>query len=346
MSKWRRRDIILLLERLDLYISAGLPLDKTLELSAVGISKKQARIMAQVQSSVEAGDSLSQSLEKYVGTGQTTSSLVRQGENSGELTAALQTATALLEREDELVKKCVSAMVYPVVIGTFAGLLTIGLVRGVMPQIIPMLLSLHVSLPLITRIVICISQAVLSYGLYLAAATIVVGTMFVILIKKVLRARRVLQVILLHTPIVGGLIRDFVIVTFLRSCGSLIESGMPVSHAFEMTSNSITLLPIKSRFCRQVEPLSHGMSLGSIMGTLHLPAFISPIIMAGEASGTLGKSMVRAATILDRAIEHSLKKLTSLIEPVMMAGMGTVVGGIALSIMMPIYDISRVLQQH
>jgi type II secretory pathway component PulF len=343
-AKWSRRDIILLLERLELYISAGLPLGRALEVAGGGISKRQAAAIAKVRESVEAGGLLSSALVRQLRIAGTTTSLIEQGERSGQLAAALTTATGLLERQDELTKKCFSAMLYPAVIGIFASLLTIGLVRGVMPQIIPMLLSLNDQLPLITRVVIFISQGFLAYGIYVAGGIVIAGIGMGILVKKITAVRAGLQAVLLHLPIVGSLMRDFALVSFLRSCGSLVETGMPVKAAFDAVVHGLPLIPLRRRLQVKGQSLSGGIPLGQVLGALHIPRFVAPIIMAGEASGTLGVSLTRAATILDRSMEHSLKKLTSLIEPLMMAGMGTVVGGIALSIMMPIYDISRVLQ--
>ncbi|NCW28743.1 MAG: hypothetical protein EBV83_10740, partial [Verrucomicrobia bacterium] len=95
----------------------------------------------------------------------------------------------------------------------------------------------------------------------------------------------------------------------------------------------------------EIKNISNGIPLGDIIAKKKMPQFVAPLIHAGEASGTLGNSLLRASLILDRDIENILRKITALIEPIMMAGMGCIVGSIALSIMMPIYDISKVLQK-
>jgi len=138
-------------------------------------------------------------------------------------------------------------------------------------------------------------------------------------------------------------LREFNPIT--KKIQGLIESGLSSTQAYARTASVISLLPLKESFLSDLGDIFRGVSFGSVMSGKKMPPYIVPLLQAGEASGTLGASLSRAAAILDRGIEHSLHRMTSLIEPVMMAGMGCIVGAIALSIMMPIYDISKVLQK-
>ncbi len=345
--KWNRRDTILLLENIELYISSGLPIDRTLMIVGQSISTQHKLSIEKVRNDVISGYLLSRSLANRIGLSKTLTGLIEHGESSGELVRSLSTAKKLLEKEDELIKKCISALAYPVVIGVFASLLTIGLVRGVMPQIIPMLKSLHVQLPLLTRIVMFISENIVLYGLYMLFGIIVATSLFVISYKKLRFFRNTCQNILIRIPIIGSLVYSYSLSLFLQSCGVLIESGLQLSQSYSNTVTTVTLIPLSKLLQTESVHIRKGIPLGQILAnkSKRIPTYVSPLILAGEASGTLGTSLVRAASIIDRDIEHSLKRLTSLIEPVVMAGMGVVVGGIALSIMMPIYDISKVLQQ-
>lgn len=131
----------------------------------------------------------------------------------------------------------------------------------------------------------------------------------------------------------------------MRSLGGLLLSGASISSSYSQVSDKIFLLPIKIYLNKQTKYISQGVSLASIFKKFNkIPTFIVPLAQAGEASGTLGQSLMRISDILDRDIENNLKKLTSLIEPIMMIGIGVIIGGIALSIMMPIYDVSKALQ--
>ena len=343
--KWKRCEIIFLLERLELYISSGLTIDKALKISKDGALKKQRNDIENVCRSVEAGNLLSHSLLQFVGISNTTVGLIENGESSGDLSKALLVAKSILETEDELFKKCTSAMVYPIVIGIFAILLTIGLVKGIMPQIIPMLKSLHVELPLLTRIVISLSEGLTKYGIYVSIGLIVVLFIFYYLYKKFIFVCKVFHTIFMHIPILGSLLNNYSITIFLRSLGSLVESGLSITKSYAKTSSVISLLPLRESMLSEIKNISNGIPLGDIIAKKKMPQFVAPLIHAGEASGTLGNSLLRASLILDRDIENILRKITALIEPIMMAGMGCIVGSIALSIMMPIYDISKVLQK-
>lgn len=344
-KRWKRREIIQFLERLEMYLSSGLEINKALEVSLQGLKNKQKLSIQNLQKAIESGAPLYSALARFVGITKTTSSLVEYGELSGTLTQSLLTAKILLEKEDELLKRCTGAMIYPLVIGIFALLLTIGLVRGVMTQIIPMLKSLNVNLPFITKITITLSEIVTNYGLHISVSLILSAIVGRFIIKKYKKPRYILQSIIVRTPIVGKLYYNFYLAIFLHSCGALVDSGIAVKDSYEKIVTTIGLLPLNSFLQDQSHKVARGFPLGEVINHNRLPSYVSPLLNAGELSGTLGQSIIRAGNIIDKEIEHSLKKLTSLIEPVMMVGMGCVVGTIALSIMLPIYNISGALQK-
>ena len=154
INKWKRKDIIMFLERIEMYFSSGLEINKTLLIMENGLKNNHKTCVIEVRKNIESGMPLHHSLESVIGISRTTAGLIEYGEISGTLAKALLTAKNLLEKEDELLKKCINALIYPVVIGIFAVLLTIGLIRGVMSQIIPLLKSLKVDLPIITKLTI------------------------------------------------------------------------------------------------------------------------------------------------------------------------------------------------
>jgi type II secretory pathway component PulF len=333
-------------ERLEMYLSAGLPLDKALQTVAHGSSKRNCMILERILGEVYSGERISASFSRHLRISKTLCSLIEHGETSGNLPGSLVLARSILERQSDTFKKCTSALVYPMVIGVFALVLTLGLVRGVMPQITPMLKSLRVPLPVLTKIMITISEHVVAYGLYVCAGLVILGAITVVLYKKVAWFAYLCQWCATRIPIVGNVFFLYSISLFLRSFGSLVESGLPVPASYVSTSTTLPLLPLKRALQQKSSEIQKGVSLGVILSTVNrkVPRHVSSLVSAGELSGSLGASLVRAATIIDRDMDHSLKRLTSLIEPLMMVGMGCTVGSIALSIMMPIYDMSKVLQ--
>lgn len=346
-KKWKKRDQILFLERLELYISSGLTIDRALLCIENSSRKKHALTIEKIRNEIISGQSLSSSISTNIGLSRTLSNLIEQGNISGQLSKMLSSSYELLEKEEELYKKCLSALMYPCIIGLFSCILMIGLVKGVMPQIIPMLKSLNIQLPLLTRFTISISENLLSYGLYLFFIFIILITSHLYLYKKVSQYKNSYQNLLIHIPILGGLIYSYSLFILLRSCGVLIESGLTANRAFIETSSNISLYPLSKLINEQAESYHKGKSLGLLLygKSKNIPNYIPSLIIAGEASGMLGISLIRASAILDRDLDYSLRRLTSLVEPIMMIGMGLIVGGIALSIMLPIYDVSKILQQ-
>ena len=347
-TKFKKHELILFIERLELYLSSGLTLNQALFVARNGTDKKIQKLLENICVEVEKGKRLAIVLGEHTKISKTILGLIENGESSGGLSHALQSALTLLEKQEELKKKCLSAMTYPVVIGIFAVLLTLGLVKGVMPQIIPMLKSLHVQLPLLTRLVIFLSENIINFGLYYLIGVIFFITTSVYLYRTNKKLRFYSQKIFIKFPLVGSLFSLYFLSVFLRSVGSLIENGLSVSVAYQESTNTLSSLPLSKILHSNFHNIHRGISLSKVFSSVSkslMPTYIPPLIEAGEASGNLGKSLIRSAHIIDKNIENSLKKLTSLIEPIMMAGIGCVVGSIALSIMMPIYDISKVLQR-
>jgi len=176
--KWKRSELMLFLEQLSLYVSSGLPIDRALKVIEEGSTEKRRPELVSMRLLVESGSRPSVVFARHLTSSQTIITIIEQGELSGEFGKALASAHMLLEKGDELSKRCLSALAYPVVIGIFAGLLTLGLVRGVMPQIIPLLIGLHVPLPLLTRVVIALSQGLMTYGVLIVG----VGSFFIIVV--------------------------------------------------------------------------------------------------------------------------------------------------------------------
>lgn len=327
-------------------MSAGLSLDKALLIVAQASSRRLRMALDCVRSDILSGHSLSKSFLQHLKISKTYVGLIGHGESSGELLRALSISRVMMEKQQDALRKCTSALVYPCVIGVFAAVLTIGLVRGVMPQITPMLRSLHVDLPLLTRIVISISENMTQYGLYVCGGLVLFMTAFIVLYLRIGWFRYITQAIIARLPIVGRVIFLYSLSIFLQSLGSLVESGAPVPQSFNNTMRTISFLPLQKVISAQLPNIQKGISCGLIFSNLskRIPPYVPSLLLAGESSGQLGTSLLRAAAIIDRDMDHGLKRMTSLIEPLMMVGMGCTVGSIALSIMMPIYDISKALQ--
>ncbi|MEK7646444.1 MAG: type II secretion system F family protein [Patescibacteria group bacterium] len=343
-QKWSRRKVTLLLEKIELYLSAGLSLDRACDVVSQGIAKKDALRIQSLRQDIERGVSLSVSLTEHIGISSTTATLIRHGEMSGQLPRALRTSRILIEKSDDIIQTCISALAYPSLIGLCTAGITLGLLRGVMPQIIPMLNNLHVELPLLTKIVIALSEGIVLYGGYVVLMFMVFAVLGTYLYRRYRGVRSICHRVLTSLPISGKILNSYHVSLFLRSLGSLVDSGLSISYVYPHVARGVSLVPLQDMLSARGDDIERGTALGTILTHSRIADYVPPLVSAGEKSGTLGPSLIRAADILDRDIERSLKRMTSLIEPLMMVCMGCVVGAIALSIMLPIYDISKVLQ--
>ncbi len=342
---WNNARRMIVLEQLGSYISAGITLDRALEIVARSSVRHLRVDIDSIRTEVIAGTRLSSALRVHMDLSGSLVGLIEHGEVSGSLATALESARVSMERTSDMTKKCVSALIYPAVIACFSVLLILGLIRGVMPHITPMLISLHVPLPLLTRTMMSLTDIVLAYGIWIGCASLIIGIMMFVTYRRVELIRYIYQRVLLYVPIVSGGLLRYSYSMYLRSLGSLIDAGMNVPEAYDRTAMTVSLLPL-GRTLRRCSALVHtGLSLSVVFERIRMPTYISSLVAAGESSGTLGRSLIRCADLIDRELDHLIKRLTSLIEPLMMVAMGGAVGSIALSIMMPIYDISKTLQQ-
>lgn len=342
---WNRRSKIILLENLELYISSGLTIQDALKTAVHSLSSKQQVSLRNVSFVVDQGGLFSSALAQYINFSSTLSALISHGERAGSFRESLLLARTIMEREDALIKTCLSSLMYPLIIGIFALVLTLVLMTWVMPQIIPLLRSLNISLPVLTRVVIYTSDHLISYWLYILCfvfLTIFTGTF---LYMKFFSIQSISQHVFIRIPIIGSLYRLYTVSLIARSLGGLIMSGTTVTYAYSCVSEKIYFTPLRVHFIKKIDDIHRGIPLSSIFSSLKkVPAYVSPLVSAGEVSGNLGSSLMRVSDLIDRDIEHLLKRVTSLIEPLMMIGVGCIIGGVALSILMPIYEVSKVLQ--
>ena len=336
----------MLVEQLEMHARSGLSLDLAVQSFGESMPKRLRGKYMRTVGCLRSGKRRSAALGSEFQISGITLNLMDAGERSGTLPEALGTCRQALEREDELVKRCVSAAVYPVAIGFTTILLTIGLVEGVMPQIIPMLTSLHGDLPFLTRAVIWISKCIAAYWGQAVGAGMILTIAVILLPKRIAGIRKFLQEGAIRTPILGSLLCSYSFVAFFGSLGSMLEAGVPSDKAYQQAADMVVLLPIRQKFLRKIQPLIRGEPFHTIAAGLpHMPGYAGQLIRSGEKSGRLGASILRIAAMIDRDLDHSLKRMTALLEPAMMLGMGGMVGSVALSIMMPIYDISKALQR-
>lgn len=332
---------------LSVLLSSGVTLREavsTLREQAKSVSMK--KLLKQVEADIDHGTPLSVTLDKSnIRLRDVFISLVKAGEVSGSLAENLIFVSEWLERDRELRQEVKSVTLYPKIVLTAAGLLGAGLALFVLPRLIPVFEGMNIELPAITRAVLWLALFVELYTKWIILGILLLLVLYTTLIRWT-PTRRFMQKIYMHTPYFGEIIICYQLALYSQLMNVLIKSGLTINQSFEIASIESTNVPYQDSFYAIKDNLLRGVGLSDSVKnfpTLYPANFISTITV-GERTGTLEKSFANMAIFYNKKINAKTKNLPTVIEPVLLIGIGVIVGLIALSIILPIYTLSSSLR--
>ncbi len=343
--KIKKSDLILFFNRLEMYISSGFAIDKALAIIASSSGKRLKRPLDLIGNDLGSGEHLSKSLLRRFSINSSLFNLIENGENSGRLKESLIFCSELLEKESNLQKKCLGALTYPLVIGIFSFGLTLFLIQGVMKQIIPLLRSLKIALPISTKILIFFSSFITKYYLLIIIFLIIIVPLSHFIYKKYQITKYLFQKFLIKIPILGKTIIQYQAFIVTKSIGSLLRAGLGIDSAYRDVFFHCRLIPFRDHFMAYSRQITEGLPVYIPFSKFHLAIYIPALIEAGELSGQLANSFIKCSDLIEKDMDSFIKRFTVLIEPLMMILVGSIVGFVAVSIMLPIYSISNTLQK-
>lgn len=340
-TRVRLRDVTFFTRQLADLLDSGLPLLRALDIMRDQTdSRRLHEILTDVGFQVRDGKSLSDALGYYPRIfSNLYVNLVRSGEVGGMLPAVLIRLADLAEKEDDLRTKIRSALAYPLLIflvgtGTIAVLLIF-----VVPKLVSLFQDVGQILPLPTQIMIGVSQWAALYW-WVALLMIVLGAVFVKRGGFSQGSRATMDRIKLRLPIWGTLIQKVEVAGFARSLATLLAHGVPILQAFQVVVQATGNSLIKGELERIREHLKEG---GTLSQGLRRGSFFPPLVVhmvaVGEEAGTLDRSLGKIADTYEREADRAMKIITSLVEPVMILFMGSIVGFIVISMLLPIFEI-------
>ena len=335
---------ILFAKNLALMIRAGLPLRESIStIQEQSKSKLFKKVLASVLNDIENGQSLANSLSRHPKIFDSLYiNMIRIGEESATLEESLDRLALYLKKSYELRGKIKSAMIYPsFVLGTTI-VLGAGLVFFVLPKIVPLFKTLNVKLPLTTKILIGSVSAMQNYGLLILLITILlsVALFFIYRFKQV---KFVVHKIILKSPVIGKISKNVYISRFSQTLGVLLKSGLSVVSALRITRSSLENLVYK----KEIEEIISYVQKGKLMSDYLkqkkelFPLMVSRMIGVGEKTGNLEETLLYLSDFYNEEVDNSVKNLSSVLEPILLIIIGLAVGFIALSIISPIYEITR-----
>jgi type IV pilus assembly protein PilC len=344
-----QKELAVFTRQFSVMIDAGLPLVQCLEiLGGQQENKSFQKILNSVRASVEGGSTLSNAMKQHEKVFDPLySNMVEAGETGGILDTILQRLSAYIEKNVKLKRAVRSAMIYPVsVIGIAAMVITL-LLWKVVPIFVTLFNGLDVDLPLPTRIVIGLSNFVGSvYGLMLLCFFIATGVALKFWYGTP-QGRMAIDKAMLHSPVVGMVLRKIAVARFTRTLGTLISSGVPILEGLDITSRTSGNAVVERAIAQTRKAVEAGRSLvDPLKETDVFPGMVTQMIGVGEQTGAMDAMLSKIADFYEDEVDAAVKDMLTAIEPIMIVFLGVVVGGVVISMYLPLFSLIAKLAGH
>ncbi len=324
-------------------INAGLAMVRCLDiLSEQTEDKKLQQTLIQVRRDVEGGSTLSNALAKHPTVFSTLyTSMVKAGEMGGVLDEVLERLAGFMEKDFALKKKVKSALTYPVVILVMAMGIVFFLVTYILPTFVTLFEGMHLELPLPTKILMGTTKAVRNPVILIPLiALLVVGGVLLNRYVSTPLGKKQYDLLKLNIPVFGLLNKKVAISRFCRTLGTLLSSGVPIMQALEIVGKASGNEIIAMTVGKIRESIREGESIASPLGASGMfPPMVTQMVAVGEETGNLDAMLSKISDFYDTEVEYLLASLTSMLEPIMIVGMGGIVGFIVISVFLPLYQL-------
>ena len=341
-SKPNARDVTLFSRQFATVINAGLPVVQSLSILQKQAEKQGLKdALKKVREDVETGLPLSEALAKFPGIfNRLYIYLVRAGEASGNLDGILERIASYQEKQAALRGKLKSAMTYPTVVMVIALGVTYFLLTGIVPQFAGILTQLGGELPLITRILMSISDFLVNqwYLLPVIIGSLVFGVGYAYRTDK---GRHIIDRLLLKMPIIGNLVQKTAIASFSNTFGLLLKSGVNIIESIEITKGTAGNVIVEDVLSEAKQAVQRGEQISATLvdHPLVFPPLVSSMIAIGEETGAVDGMLEKIASFYEREVNKAVEGLTAALEPMLIVFLGGVVGFIVAGMFLPMFAI-------
>ncbi len=322
-------------------IDAGLPLVQCLEiLGNQEEDKNFAAVILAVRADVEGGASLADAMKKHPKVFDALySNMIAAGEAGGILDGILKRLAVYIEKAVKLKSQVKSAMIYPVAVIVIAAVVVGAILWKVIPTFASLFAGLGAELPLPTRIVITASNLLVEFMPYI----VVGGVAMVFAFKRYYSTdsgRRVVDAVMLKLPILGSVLRKIAVARFCRTMSTLMASGVPILDGLEITARTAGNATIEDAIMVTRTSIERGETIAApLKQTGVFPPMVVQMIAVGEATGALDTMLSKIAEFYEEEVDTAVAGMLTLLEPVMIAFLGGVVGGIVIAMYLPIFGL-------
>lgn len=346
-GKVKLDDLVIFSRQLATMIEAGIPLVQALAILSEQVENSNLKnVVFSMRKDIEAGMSFCDSLAKHPQIfSELFINMTRAGEASGMLHEVLDRLASYLEKAAALNRKVISSLIYPAVVISMAIIITAVLLLKVVPTFKGIFDTLGGKLPLPTQILIGVSTLLQKYFIFLLGFLMGMFFLFQRFISTV-KGRYIFDKQKLKTPILGPLFRKVAVAKFSRTFSTLVKSGISVLSALDIVAKTSGNKVVEEAIMncrvavREGEPIARPLSKSGVF-----PPMVCRMISVGEQTGQLEKMLTKIADFYDDQVDAAVSGLTSMIEPLVIAFLGLVIGGIVISLFLPIFQITQLISK-
>ncbi|MBK7056366.1 MAG: type II secretion system F family protein [Leptospiraceae bacterium] len=341
-----RKEVGLFVRQLGTLLGAGIPLDRSLNNISEQIENRNfKKVIMDIRAGITEGQSLSQAMARYPDVfPDQYSSLISVGEKTGEYENTLIRLADLEEAANDLKSRVQVAMIYPLIMGMVSLFVAVFLLVVVIPQIQELFSQFEAELPLITRIVIGISSAIINFWWLMIGS--VFGAYYAFnRFKTSEEGKKKWDRFFLKVPVFGTLTKKVLISTFARNLSVLLINRVPLIVSLSIVAKIVGNYIFQVEIQTAIDKIKEGGKLSdSLQGSVILTPMVLGMISAGEASDTVPKMMDKLSDIFDKEVDNAIKSMTQSLEPIMIIVMGALIFTIMAAIMTPMYKLTQEIQ--
>ncbi len=340
-KKVSAKNLAVFVRQFSVMIDAGLPLVQCLDiLGSQEEDKNFAAVILATRTDVESGASLADAMKKHPKTFDPLfTNMIAAGEAGGILDTILKRLATYIEKAVKLAGQVKSAMIYPIAVIVIAGAVVGVILWKVIPTFAQLFSGLGADLPLPTRVVISLSNNLVNYFPFLFVGAGAAGYGFKTYYATT-NGRRVIDKITLKLPVLGNIMRKIAVARFCRTLSTLISSGVPILDGLEITAKTAGNAIVEDAIMVTRKSIERGETIAApLKETQVFPPRVTQMIGVGEATGALDTMLAKIADFYEEEVDTAVAGLLTLLEPIMIAVLGIVVGGIVIAMYLPIFDL-------
>jgi type IV pilus assembly protein PilC len=344
--KVKRQRVVWFVNQLSIMVETGITIGEALDcLARQSKDPESKKVLEGISASVHEGRPLSDSMEMYPRTfPKVMVAMIRAAEHSGMLGTVLSRTAAYMLKEQQIMRKFKSALMYPGFMLLMCVGVTVFLMTAILPKFAGLFAAKGAALPAPTRILMGINGIVASYWPYLLGGILALGSAIYVLLRSP-TARPTIDAAQLRTPVLGNVLNKHQQARFFRTAAMLLDAGVPLSDVLALVKAVSTNVCYARLWARVEEGVKNGETLTTrLRESPYLSEVVVQMVDCGDRSGRLGQVLTRLADVLEDEFDEAVKTMAQFIEPLMIVVMGSIIGFIAISLLLPMFKASTLVK--